>query len=70
MTINWKDYIEVRKDLMLGKPVFKGTRLTVEHLLRELAAGMNLDHVYDSYPNLKPEHVRAALQFAANSESR
>jgi uncharacterized protein (DUF433 family) len=70
MTINWKDYIEKRTDVMLGKPVFKGTRLTVEHVLRELAAGMNLDDLYDNYPNLKPEHIRAALQYAANSESR
>ena len=34
--MKWQDYIEERKDVMLGKPVFKGTRLTVEHVLREL----------------------------------
>ena len=32
MTLKWQDYIEGRKDVMLGKPVFKGTRLTVEFL--------------------------------------
>ena len=68
MAVNWRDFIEERKDVMLGKPVFKGTRLTVEHVLRELGTGMNHDELFDSYPNLKPEHIQAALQFAANSD--
>ena len=33
----WQDYIEERPDVMMGKPVFKGTRLTVEHVLRNAA---------------------------------
>ena len=35
MKIKWQDYIEERKDVMTGKPVFKGTRLTVELVLRQ-----------------------------------
>ena len=66
MTIKWQNYIEERKDVMLGKPVFKGTRLTVEHILRELGTGMSPDDLFDNYPNLKPEHVQAALQYAAD----
>jgi len=66
MTVKRHDYIEERKDAMLGKPVFKGTRLTVEHVLRELGAGMTPDELFDNYPNLKPEHLRAALQYAAD----
>jgi uncharacterized protein (DUF433 family) len=66
MIIKWQDYIEERKEVMLGKPVFKGTRLTVEHVLRELGAGMSPDELFDNYPNLKPEHVQAALQYAAD----
>jgi uncharacterized protein (DUF433 family) len=66
MSVKWQDYIEERKGVMLGKPVFKGTRLTVEHILRELATGMSLDELFDNYPNLKPEHIRAALQYAAD----
>jgi uncharacterized protein (DUF433 family) len=34
MAFNWQDYIEERKEVMLGKPVFKGTRLTVDHISR------------------------------------
>lgn len=67
MAVRWQDYIEERKDVMLGKPVFKGTRLTVEHILRELASGMTLDELLENYPNLKPEHIPAALQYAADS---
>jgi uncharacterized protein (DUF433 family) len=66
MTLRWQDYIEERKDAMLGKPVFKGTRLTVEHILRELGTGMSHDELFDSYPKLKPEHIQAALQYAAD----
>jgi uncharacterized protein (DUF433 family) len=42
MTIKWQAHIEERKEGMLGKPVFKGTRLTVEHWLNEL--GMGISH--------------------------
>ena len=66
MVTNWQDYIEERKDVMLGKPVFKGTRLTVEHVLRELGTGMSPEQLVDIYPNLKPEHIRAAHQYAAD----
>ena len=65
MTIHWQDFIEERKDVMLGKPVFKGTRLTVQHVLEELGGGMSFDDLLDNYPTLKPEHIRAALQYAA-----
>jgi uncharacterized protein (DUF433 family) len=38
--MKWQDYIEERKDVMMGKPVFKGTRLTVQHILEELGGGI------------------------------
>jgi uncharacterized protein (DUF433 family) len=60
----WQDDIEERREVMLGKPVFKGTRLTVEHVLRELGTGMSPYKLFDNYPNLKPEHVRAAIRYA------
>ncbi len=66
MVLRWQEYIEERKEVMLGKPVFKGTRLTVEHVLRELGTGMSPDELLDEYPNLTPEHIRAALRYAAD----
>ena len=61
----WQDCIEERKDVMLGKPVFKGTRITVQHVLEELGGGMSLPDLLDNYPTLKPEYIRAAMQYAA-----
>ena len=61
---HWDDYIEERKEVMLGKPVFKGTRLTVELVLTELGAGTTQEELLASYPTLKSEHIRAAMLFA------
>lgn len=66
MKIKWQDYIEERKDVMAGKPVFKGTRLTVEFILKQLGAAMSHQELLDQYPTLKPEHLRAALLYAAD----
>ncbi len=63
--MRWQDYIEERKDVMLGKPVFKGTRLTVEHVLKELGAGLSQVELLANYPSLKPEHLQAAMLYAA-----
>lgn len=64
--MNWQDYIEERKEIMLGKPVFKGTRLTVEHVLRQIGAGMTDEQLLGQYPTLRPEHIRAAALYAAD----
>ena len=62
----WSDAIESRKDVMMGKPVFKGTRLTVEQILQELGEGMTEADLLDNYPTLRPEHLRAARMLAAD----
>lgn len=67
--MTWQDHIEQRADVMLGKPVIKGTRLTVELILEELASGSTESELLEAYPRLRPEHVRAALGFAAASLS-
>lgn len=56
-----EDYIEERPDVMMGKPVFKETRITVEHVLNELSAGMDEAELLRGHPTLTPEHIRAAL---------
>ncbi len=53
--------------VMLGKPVIKGTRITVEHLLEEMAGGRSIDELLDAYPHLTREGIQAALIFAAES---
>jgi uncharacterized protein (DUF433 family) len=63
MSIRWQDYIEERKEVMMGKPVFKGTRLTIEHVLNELGAGMSREELLENYPTLTPEHMQAAMLY-------
>lgn len=65
MNIRWQDFIEERKDVMMGKPVFKGTRLTVEHILKELGTGMSQQDVLEGYPQITPAHLQAALLYSA-----
>ena len=67
--MDWREYIEQRPDVMLGKPVVKDTRLTVELILERLAEGECEADLLESYPRLRPEHIRAALAFAAASLS-
>lgn len=61
----WQDYIEERPDVMMGKPVFKGTRITVEHVLGELGRGMDAAELLRGHPRLTADHLRAAMLYAA-----
>ncbi len=60
------DRIEINPQVMMGKPVIKGTRITVEMLLRKLAEGASEDDLLDAYPRLTREDVRAAIGYAAD----
>ncbi len=51
--------------IMMGKPVIKGTRITVELILEKLAAGETLEQILEAHPRLTHEGVQAAIAFAA-----
>jgi uncharacterized protein (DUF433 family) len=57
--------IAINPKVMVGKPVIKGTRITVEHIMRELATGISAADVVDLYPHLTIEDVKAACAYAA-----
>jgi uncharacterized protein (DUF433 family) len=59
--------IEINPAIMLGKPVIRGTRITVELILRALAGGATEDELRDDYPNLTAEDIRAAVAYGAAS---
>jgi uncharacterized protein (DUF433 family) len=63
--MKWQDHIERNPGVMGGKPVIKGTRITVELILERLGDGWSDTDLLDSYPHLKPEHLRAAQAYAA-----
>jgi uncharacterized protein (DUF433 family) len=58
--------IEINPAVMFGKPVIKGTRITVEHILRKLAGGMTAAEIVADHPHLAPDDVYAAAAFAAD----
>ena len=60
-------FINVDPDIMMGKPVIAGTRITVELILEKLAAGETVEQILESHPRLTREAVSAALHFAAES---
>jgi uncharacterized protein (DUF433 family) len=57
--------IERNPEVMMGKPVIKGTRITVELLLRECAGGRTVAEITEAYPHISPDDIRAALAYAA-----
>jgi uncharacterized protein (DUF433 family) len=61
------DRIEIDPQVMLGKPVIRGTRITVELILRKLAEGATEADLLDAYPRLTPEDIRAAIGYAADT---
>jgi len=65
MTIN--DRIEVNPKVMMGKPVIRGTRLTVELILRKISEGASEADLMEAYPRLTREDIQAAIRYAADT---
>ena len=63
---NLHDRIEINSSIMLGKPVIKGTRITVESILDELALGYTVEDVVKAHPTINDEDVFAAIKYAAS----
>ena len=63
--VDWRDYITADERILAGKPIVKGTRLSVEFVLELLAAGWDRDALHDSYPQLTDDRIRAVLAYAA-----
>jgi uncharacterized protein (DUF433 family) len=62
------DHPHIKRDpkVMMGKPVVVGTRITVEHILRCLAAGDSDEDILSNHPRLTKSDIRAAQAFAAD----
>jgi uncharacterized protein (DUF433 family) len=56
--------IEVNPAVMMGKPVVKGTRVTVQQIMEELRGGMSEAEILEAHPRLTRESIEAARQFA------
>ncbi|MBI3968087.1 MAG: DUF433 domain-containing protein [Chloroflexi bacterium] len=60
----YHDRIIQDPEILVGKPVIKGTRIPVELVLKRLAQDLDLETIYASYPRLTPEDIKACLEYA------
>lgn len=63
--MNWHDRIIVDPNILVGKPVIKGTRLAVEFVIELMAQGWNEDAILKNYPGLTREDIQACLAYAS-----
>jgi uncharacterized protein (DUF433 family) len=59
--------IEINPKVMLGKPVIRGTRITVELILRKLGDGASYRDLLEAYPHLTEDDIQAAMAYAADA---
>ena len=63
--MDWKPHISSDPQVMHGAACFRGTRVPVSVVLDNLAAGESAEFLLAQYPSLQPEHIPAAIAFAA-----
>jgi uncharacterized protein (DUF433 family) len=61
--MNWRLYIEINDNVLSGKPVIKGTRLSVEHIINLLASGWSENQILENYPRLSKESIQAVFLY-------
>lgn len=63
--IDWRQYLSSDPQICHGQLCAKGTRVFVTNILDSLAEGASREEILQSYPSLKPEHIDAAIAYAA-----
>ena len=66
MTDNWRTRIVLNPAVLAGKPTVRGLRISVEHVLRALSAGVPESELLADYPDLEPDDLKACLAYAAD----
>jgi len=64
MQQDYKERIVIDPQVMVGKPIIKGTRITVELIMRQLAQGLTVEEILRAYPHLTREDIQAAIAYA------
>ena len=65
--MNLQDRITVDPAILTGKPIVRGTRISVEFLMDLLAQGWTKEQILTNYPQLHSDDIQAVLQYAADS---
>ena len=63
---DWRSRISINPEVCFGKPCIKGTRITVELILRWLSEGRTFAELLEAYPHLSEDDLKAALAYAAD----
>ncbi len=66
MVMNWEEKITSDPEIMVGKPVVRGTRMTVEFILDRFADGWTEKMILENYPHLTHDDLRAIFAYAAD----
>jgi uncharacterized protein (DUF433 family) len=66
MAMEYTNFIESNSGIMLGKPVVKGTRITVSMILKKLSEGVSFGDLIAAYPNLRECDIKAVLAYASD----
>ena len=66
--MNAYDMIETKPEVMLGKPVIKGTRIPVDLIVRKLGEGASFEDLLDAYPKLSKEAIQSASEYLKSSQ--
>ena len=61
--MGWENFIVSDKDILLGKPTLKGTRISIELILELLSTGWTEDMIFESYPQLSQAHLQAIFSY-------
>jgi len=62
--MRYKDRIEINPDVLVGKPIIKGTRISVEFILELIVSGWNTEEILKNYPQLKKDDIVAAIEYS------
>jgi uncharacterized protein (DUF433 family) len=63
--MNLLERITVNSDVLVGKPVIRGMKISVDQILKALAAGLTEAEILDDYPELEKDDIKAALLYAS-----
>jgi uncharacterized protein (DUF433 family) len=63
--MDWQEHIALDPEILVGKPVIKGTRLAVEFIIDLLAQGWSEAEILRNYPGITPEQIQACLGYAS-----
>ena len=65
--MKWNEYIVSDNKILLGKPTIKGTRISVEFIIKLLSSGWSFEQIIENYPTINQEHLQAVFSYIQES---